>query len=263
METNWQLDGYPWEKATWWGEDADPPGNAPCFHKKDRAGEISTRVGPGRWSWAGDGHGTASQCPLSLEQYPPWELPAAPCLSHSTGRETKEWRKTHPQSSSQLSRGAPGKSLGAKQRQPYTAGDNGDKAPGLRDPTSPSWLCALPALQGEPQPCPALTRDSSGTEWLPPPRPQCIGQQTETTWLCQHQNGTKPISTALSKQQWFPAWLGATPIIKMMVKYFIICSNYPQNINHWQALPGCLAQRERRHPGVSSVSPHTPKGCRM
>lgn len=52
--------------------------------------------GQGRWSWAGDGHGTASQCPLSLEQYPPWELPAAPFLSHSTGRETKEWGKpTH------------------------------------------------------------------------------------------------------------------------------------------------------------------------
>lgn len=51
--------------------------------------------------------------------------------------------------------------------------------------------------------------------------------------------GTKPISegsTALPQQQQLPAWLSTTPIIKMVVKYFIICSNYPQIIEHWHLL---------------------------
>lgn len=45
MEINWQLDQYLWEKAAWWGRRADPPGNAPCFHEKDGAGEIPLAPG--------------------------------------------------------------------------------------------------------------------------------------------------------------------------------------------------------------------------
>lgn len=162
------------------------------------------------WTW---------HCIPVSPQCPPWSNIHLPQPQHGQGN--KGMGKTHPQPISQLSKGAPGKSLS----QPYTAGDNGDKQ---REPVSPSWVCALPAL----------TRDSSGTQ-SGPPAPQCMGQHTGTTQLCQHPNGTKPTSTALSKQQWFPSWLSATPMIKMMVKYFIICSNYPQNINH------CLAASPR------------------
>lgn len=84
---------------------------------------------------------------------------------------------------------------------------------------------------------------------------------------------TKPVSkgsTALNEQQRLPAWLSATPpppppIIKTMAKYFIICSNYPQIVKHWQP-----AARPPRREGdevswgeCCAVSLRAPKGCKM
>lgn len=131
-----------------------------------------------RWSWTGGGHGTASHCPLSLEQYPHGSCHQHPASATAQAGKQRNG-KNPPTALPQLSKGAPGKPLS----QPCTAGDNGDKASG-QAPCPQLGLCP---------PCPTRRAlHSKGqlrdTEWLPPPRPQSTGHHTGTTWLCQHQN---------------------------------------------------------------------------
>lgn len=73
-------------------------------------------------------------------------------------------------------------------------------------------------------------------------------------------NPQSPASIPLPKYQPCPKASGSPPgsalstALTTTVKYFIICSNYPQIIKRWQPDPGRLAEGDRRHLGASAAT---------
>lgn len=107
---------------------------------------------------------------------------------------------------------------------------------------------------------------------MSPLQPPSIGCHAGTAWLCQllpapnlaPNPPAKAARPCPNGSGFLPA--SALPtIIKMMVKYFIICSNYAQIIKHWQpaARPPCREGEEASWGEHCAVSPQTPKSCRM
>lgn len=117
-----------------------------------------------------------------------------------------------------------------------------------------------------------LQGTAQGHWWPSPPQPPSIGHHRGTAWLCQLVPAPNPAPNPSVKAAW-PCLNGSgflprsalPPIIKMMVKYFIICSNYAQIIKHWQlaARPPHREGEEASWGERCAMSPRTPKGCGM
>lgn len=108
--------------------------------------------------------------------------------------------------------------------------------------------------------------------WPSSPQPPSIGHHTGTTRLCQLTPAPNPAPSPAAKAAWpcpngssFLPGSALPPIIKTIVKYFIICSNYPQIIKHWQpvARPPRREGEEVSWGKRCTESLQTPKGCRM
>lgn len=95
----------------------------PVSMKRMELEKSPLHLGPGRWSQTEDGHPSVLSALSNIHHRSCHQPPAS-----ATARAGKQRNgKNPPTTLPQLSKGAPGKSLGAKQSQPYTAGDNGDK----------------------------------------------------------------------------------------------------------------------------------------
>lgn len=79
----------------------------------------------------------------------------------------------------------------------------------------------------------------------------------------QRQHGPERTTAASCLAQCYPP--PPPPIIKTMAKYFIICSNYPQIVKHWQpaARPPRREGEEVSWGECCAVSLRAPKGCKM
>lgn len=188
METNWQLDGYLWEKLHGGGGMQILQEMLPVSMKRMELEKSSCPWG--QESGAGLGmdvvlHPSVPSACSNIHRGSCHQPPAS-----ATARARKQRNgKNQPTTLPQLSKGAPGKSLGAKQSRPHPAGDNGDKAAGQREPVSPRWVCASPCPARR---APVMLCTHKGhlrdTEWLPPPQPKSTDHHRGTTQLCQHQN---------------------------------------------------------------------------
>ena len=203
-----------------------PPGNAPRLCKKDAVGDIPLAPRARQVELA---RGWALHCvPVSPQPRAISTVradtshPASATARAGKQRKRKTTRKPPPAINSKA--GPQAKALAGKRSQSYISGDNGDKAPGQKEPMSPRLGLCPPCPQRRPpvMRCTGAALHPQGTarghrvaittttSIHRPPR----GDRPALPARTGTKPGAKPVregSTALPKQQRLPACLSANP----------------------------------------------------